>query len=66
MENMMDRCAVIGQQLQQAIVLIGECVRLDLSKEQETKNGHETKLINLLKQIAVLQRWIQRQEAVPI
>lgn len=48
-ENLMDMIKVINQQLQQTIVMLSEAIKIDMSREVDTKNAHDTKVLNLVR-----------------
>ena len=45
----MDLIKTINQQLQQTIIMQNEAVKINITKDTDTKNAHDTKILNLMR-----------------
>ena len=61
-EDIMDAIRLLNQQMQQAVVLLNEGIRIQTFKPTDTKNAFDSKLSQLESQLASMNHWIQRQD----
>ena len=48
-ENVMDLIKTINQQLQQTIIMQNQAVKINITKDTDTKNAHDAKILNLMR-----------------